>query len=315
MVSDSPSDLTLYIKGLLLDEGFDLVGVTDPEVPEYARKAFIRWLEEGMHADMEYMERWKDKRLDMKLLWDEVKSVVVVGKNYYVDWNPDAPYRIARYAWGKDYHKVIKKRLLRVGKRLKREKGIEFRAYVDTGPILEKVLGQKAGLGWQGRNSLLINPKIGSYFFIGVLLLDVELEYDSPFAHDFCGKCNRCVQACPTGAIRGDRLVDARKCISYWTIEYRGDEIPDEIAEKMDSWLFGCDICQEVCPWNSKAKPTDWDEFKPRKELFEFSIYDILRMSEEEWKVFSRASAIKRARLEGIRRNARVILEKSEGGR
>ena len=308
-MNDNPRELTLYVKGLLLDEGFDLVGVTDPEVPEYARESFIRWLEEGMHADMEYMERWRDRRLNMKLLWEDVRSVVVVAKSYYTPWKVPSEYRIARYAWGKDYHRVMKKKLIRVGKRLRGEMGIEFRAYVDTGPILEKVFGQKAGLGWQGRNSLLINPRMGSYFFLGVLLLDVELEYDSPFAHDFCGKCNRCVQACPTGAIRGDRLVDARKCISYWTIEYRGEEIPDEIAEKMDSWLFGCDICQEVCPWNSKARPTDWREFQPREEIFQLNIYDIARMSEEEWKAFSRASAIKRARLDGIRRNARAILK------
>ncbi len=310
---DGSRDLTLYIKGLLLEEGFDLVGVTDPEVPSYAREAFIRWLEEGMHADMEYMERWKDKRLDMGLLWKDVRSVVVVGKSYYVDWNPDAPYRIARYAWGKDYHKVMKKKLLRVGRRLKRERNIEFRAYVDTGPILEKVFGQKAGLGWQGRNSLLINPRMGSYFFLGVLLLDVELEMDSPFAHDFCGKCDRCVQSCPTGAIDGSRMVDSRKCISYWTIEYRGSEIPDYIVQKMDSWLFGCDICQEVCPWNSKARATDWQAFRPREEIFGLSIYDIARMSEEEWKAFSRASAIKRAGLEGIRRNAEAILKGRSG--
>ncbi len=308
-MEDNLRDLTLHVKGLLLNEGFDLVGITDPEVPGYAREAFVRWIEEGMHADMGYMERWRDRRLDMKLLWEDVRSVVVVGKSYSTPWQPPSDYRIARYAWGKDYHKVMKKKLVRVGRRLREEMGIQFRAYVDTGPILEKVFGQKAGLGWQGRNSLLINPRMGSYFFLGVLLLDVELEYDRPFAHDFCGKCNRCVQACPTGAIRGDRLVDARKCISYWTIEYRGDEIPEEIAVRMDSWLFGCDICQEVCPWNSKARPTDWDAFQPRKELFRLSIYDIARMSEEEWKAFSMASAIKRARLDGIRRNARAILK------
>ncbi len=304
-------ELSTYIKSLLKSEGFDLVGITDTEVPEYAREAFIRWLEEGMHADMDYMEKWKEKRLNLKLLWEDVQSVVVVGKNYYNppdSWKRD-DYRIAMYAWGKDYHKVMKKKLIRVGKRLEEEYGIDFRAYVDTGPILEKVFGQKAGLGWQGRNSLLINPRMGSYFFIGILLLNVKLNYDEPFAYDFCGKCNRCVQACPTGAIRGDRLVDARKCISYWTIEYRGEEIPEEIREKMDSWLFGCDICQEVCPWNSKARPTDWEQFHLRRELQEFSIYDILRITQEDWRIFSMGSAIKRTKLKGIKRNARAILE------
>ncbi len=295
------------VKQLCYQEGFDLVGITDTEVPEYAKEAFLKWLSLNLHAGMDYMERRKEERLNLRKLWKDARSVVVVAKSYYYPVKYGA-YRIARYALGKDYHKVMKKKLVRIGKRLKEEYSIDFRAYVDTGPILEKVFAQKAGLGWQGKNTLLINPRMGSYLFLGILLLNVELEKDEPFVYDFCGRCTRCIDACPTQAIRKDRLVDANRCISYWTIENRSLHIPDTIASKMDGWLFGCDICQEVCPWNTKAKPTDWKEFLPREDLLRWNILDILNMTRKDWEVFARSSAIKRAKLEGIKRNAKYIL-------
>jgi epoxyqueuosine reductase len=290
------------IKKKILGIGFDLVGFTDIEVPEYAKKNFIYWIESNYYGDMNYMKETIDKRLDIKKVWKDAKSVVVVGKNYYKNVHYKN-HKISIYALSKDYHKVIKKKLLKIFKELSKEFKFNFKIYVDTGPILEKVFAQKAGLGWQGKNSILINPKLGSYIFLGVILLDIDLEPDKPFIYDFCGKCNRCINACPTNAILNNRIIDANKCISYWTIEYKGDEI----KIKFKDWIFGCDICQIVCPWNNKAIETDWKEFK-LLDVLNYSLEELLNLNENEYNELFKGMPIKRANYKRFKRNIKHVL-------
>jgi epoxyqueuosine reductase len=290
------------IKKKILGIGFDLVGFTDIEVPEYAKKNFIYWIENNYYGDMNYMKETIDKRLDIKKVWKDAKSVIVVGKNYYKNVHYKN-YKISIYALSKDYHKVIKKKLLKIFKELSKEFKFNFKIYVDTGPILEKVFAQKAGLGWQGKNSILINPKLGSYIFLGVILLDIDLAPDKPFIYDFCGKCNRCINACPTNAILNNRIIDANKCISYWTIEYKGDEI----KIKFKDWIFGCDICQIVCPWNNKAVETDWKEFK-LLDVLNYSLEELLNLNENEYNELFKGMPIKRANYKRFRRNIKHVL-------
>lgn len=254
--------------------GFGLVGVTGPE-PSAHMTFYRRWLAEGRHGRMAYLARPDavTRRADLSLTVPGVRSVIVVGHDYYQEdppGIPDDPSRgvIARYARGRDYHKVVKKKLTALGSWLEAaaqdgnadEAAPAWRAYVDTGPVLERELGRRAGLGWLGKNTMLIHPRKGSYFFLGVLLTDVLLEPDEPFTADFCGSCSACLDACPTGALLGRDadgapVLDATRCISYLTIEHRG-EIPAELASRMGNRIYGCDICQEVCPWNVRfAEP------------------------------------------------------------
>ncbi|MEO0145114.1 MAG: tRNA epoxyqueuosine(34) reductase QueG [candidate division WOR-3 bacterium] len=293
-----------YIKNKILESGFDLVGITDIYIPEYIKSAFLNWINKGFYADMDYMKNNLEKRLNLKKVWENVRSVIVVGKNYYksVQYKD---YKISIYALSKDYHKVMKKKLLKIFKELSKELNFNFKIYVDTGPILEKVFAQKAGLGWQGKNSILINPKLGSYIFLSVILVDIELKPDKPFMYDFCGKCNNCILACPTNAILNNRTVDANKCISYWTIEYKGDEIKIEYND----WVFGCDVCQVVCPWNNKAIETDWKEFKVL-DVLNYSLVELLNLTEDEYNKLFQGMPIKRANYKRFKRNIMHIMGK-----
>jgi epoxyqueuosine reductase len=253
------------------------------------------------------------------------RSAVVVALNYFVD--PPAQTSedgiIARYAHGRDYHKVIKNKLMALLRFVENEVGHALplsRAFVDTGPVLERELAQRAGIGWFGRNTMIVNPKRGSYFFLGALLLEFELEYDQPFAEDHCGTCSACVQACPTGALlgrdaNGAPVMDATRCISYLTIELRGP-IPRELRPLIGNRIFGCDICQEVCPWNSPkfVQLTREADFSSRGDAETRRLITLMSMSEEEWDVFSRGSAIRRAKRSGFLRNVAVALGNTRSG-
>jgi epoxyqueuosine reductase len=256
---------------------------------------------------MKYMENYFDKRLDPRLLVEGSKSVISLLYNYYPAQvqNTSAP-KISKYAYGTDYHEVIKDKLKEFLMALKEKIGdINGRAFVDSAPVMDKVWAAKSGLGWIGKNSNLINKQQGSFFFIAELIIDVALEYDGPI-NDYCGTCTRCIDACPTEAIVAPYIVDGSKCISYLTIELK-DEIPDVFKNKMDGWAFGCDVCQDVCPWNSFSKPHNENAFKNTSGFLEYTEQDWIDLSEETFNVIFRHSSVKRTKYKGLKRNLSFI--------
>ncbi len=303
-----------YAKSL----GFDLVGVSPAEVPSPDRKKFfLQWLEKGSAGEMNYLKKNAEKRIDPRLVLPRAQSIISVGMNYFTDIPLRATFLekgkgwISRYAWGDDYHDHLKEKLLKLLAFIKSEsrKPVEGKVYVDTGPVLEREVGGRAGLGWQGKNTNLISRKIGSWFFLGEILLDVELTYDEPIP-DFCGTCNRCIEACPTGAITEPYVLDPRRCISYLTIELK-DNIPVESRPLLGNHIFGCDICQDVCPWNRKAPATSETSFLPREGLVAPSLLSLLRLGEEEFRTFFKKNPIKRVKRKGFLRNVVVALGNS----
>lgn len=270
---------------------------------------YKQWLSNGYNADMEWMKNNLDKREDIRLIQKDAKSVIVLAYNYnQVTKHNSNKNKISRYAWGDDYHNYIPKKLKRISTQLKEiYPNEEFKSYVDTGAILEKQWGVLSGLGWQGKNSLLLNRKLGSYFFISVIITTLEIDGDK-LVNDYCGKCTKCIDACPTNAIIADKIVDSTKCISYWTIESKTEKFPNEISENLEGWAFGCDICQEVCPWNNHRTPVQFDDFvKPRFGETEFDKKIIFNYTEEEFKERYIKSPIKRPKHNGIKRNITEI--------
>jgi epoxyqueuosine reductase len=290
--------------------GFDLVGITELGPVETAA-AFDAWVEAGRAGTMAYLERGAEKRRDTRLPLPGTTHAIVVGMDYG-GREPSGP--VARYARGDDYHDVMDTRLRELHRRLERDAGraVHGKPYVDTGPVLERDLARRAGLGWFGKNTNLINPERGSFFFLGALVVDVELETDAPFEADRCGTCTRCIDACPTEAIVAPRELDARRCISYLTIELR-EEIPVELREGIGALLYGCDVCQEVCPYNVKfAQELKEPAFGAReviagKDARRLS-HELLAMSQEEFSAVFKNSPMKRAKLRGLKRNAAVVL-------
>jgi epoxyqueuosine reductase len=291
--------------------GFSLVGIAELGPMESA-PLFDEWLAAGMHGEMEYMQRGAEKRRDSRLPHPGAVSAIVVAMEYG-GREPSGP--VARYARGDDYHDVMTARLRELHRWLDERVGrpVAGKAYVDTGPILERELAQRAGLGWIGKSTNLVNPRIGSFFFIGSLLVELPLPADEPFVADHCGTCTRCLDACPTGAFVEPRKLDARKCISYLTIEQKG-EIAEEFREAIGERLYGCDVCQEVCPWNVRfARELEEDSpYRPREVLrgrdARMLAGDLLAMSQDEFSAALRKSPMKRAKLRGLRRNAAVVL-------
>ncbi|HET7552340.1 MAG TPA: tRNA epoxyqueuosine(34) reductase QueG [Gemmatimonadaceae bacterium] len=290
--------------------GFDLVGIATLGPVESAA-ALDEWVERGFAGDMEYIARGAEKRRDTRLPVPGATSAIVVGLDYG-GAEPAGP--VARYARGDDYHEIMVDKLRDLQRWIGREVGgpIRGKAYVDTGPILERELARRAGLGWFGKNTLLINPKRGSYFFLGVLLIELALEPDAPFDADRCGSCTRCLDACPTGAFTGPRVLDATKCISYLTIETKG-EIPEELRAGVGERIYGCDVCQEVCPYNHKfARELSEPAFAPRSALSgkdaRSLAVELLAMSQSEFSAGFRGSPMKRAKLRGLKRNSAVVL-------
>ncbi len=326
----SPRELRARIRARALDLGFDLVRFTLPR-PSRHMDAYRSWIAAGAHGEMDYLAREHSvaRRGDLRLTMPEVRSVVLVTHNYHQPDPPGLPEDgsravFARYARGDDYHDVVKRRLRTLLRGIEVDAGhrVAGRAYVDTGPILERELGMRAGLGWLGRNTMLIHPRSGSYFFLGVLLLDLALPADEPFTEDRCGTCRSCLDACPTGALlgrdaRGAPIMDARRCISYLTIEHRGP-IPRDLRAPIGNRVFGCDICQEVCPWNLKFRsPAREPAYGTRPELRGPGLVELAgRLLAMDAAAFARAfrgSPVKRAKRDGLLRNVCVALG-NQGG-
>ena len=267
------------------------------------------WLNQNYQGEMAWLANHFDKRLDPGKLVPGAKSVISLIFNYYpgkVQEDPQAP-KIAKYAYGEDYHFVLKRKLKDLVHFIQDEIGeIDGRVFVDSAPVMERKWAQEAGLGWQGKNTLLLNKKEGSFFFLAELILDLELEYDTAMQTDHCGTCTRCIDTCPTNAILQPNLLDASKCISYLTIELK-DSIPNEFKDKMENWAFGCDICQDVCPWNRFSKPHQEEAFNPHPDLLSMSSGDWEDLSEEVFRELFRKSAVKRTKYLGLQRNLKFI--------
>lgn len=275
------------------------------------------WLENGFHADMHWIAREDviEKRFDIQKVLPDARSVICVAMHYRTDqeWDEDAHGKIASYARGTDYHEFMPKRLRELLAWIQEQKPCNGKVYTDTGPVLEREWAQRAGLGWVGKNTMLISRRLGSYFLLGEIILDLELEPDRPHIEEFCGSCTRCLDACPTDALVAPRVLDAEKCISYQTIENR-NEIPPELQVKFGEWIFGCDICQQVCPWNNKStyrseEPELWTRAEDREIP---SLLEWLLLPQEEFSYRLSKSPLKRPKLKGMQRNAQGALENRE---
>ena len=297
------------IKEEALRLGFTQVGIARAEFLDEEAPRLEKWLSSSFHGEMAYMENHFDKRLDPRLLVDDAKSVISLTLNYFPEefqQDPDAP-KISKYAYGTDYHQVIKTKLFELLQFIIENIGeVGGRAFVDSAPVLDRAWAKRSGIGWIGKNSNLISKKNGSFFFLAELIVDLELEYDTPFQTDHCGTCTKCIDACPTDAILSPFIIDAKKCISYLTIELR-DEIPDHFANKMDNWMFGCDICQDVCPWNRFSAPHNEPMFKPNEQLLQMKKEDWLDITEDVFKNIFKNSAVKRTKFKGLTRNIDFI--------
>jgi epoxyqueuosine reductase len=307
--------------------GFSLAGITSPDPPPHLA-VFERWLAEGRAGEMAYLEseRARQRRADPRTILPECRSILVLAVPYWPPQraldNPAAQVetsgagRVAAYAWGDDYHEVLPERLKALVDYLEAEVGqpIPNRWYTDTGPLLERDLAQRAGLGWIGKNTCLIHPQLGSYFLLAEILLGIDLEADLPFAADHCGACTRCLEACPTGCILPDRTLDARRCLSYLTIELKGP-IPAELRPQVGDWIFGCDVCQAVCPWNERFAPSTGDPaFAPRPDLPRPDLISELRLEPASFNRKFKKSPVQRARRRGYLRNAAVALGNLQAG-
>jgi len=287
------------------DLGFFHIGFSRAEFLEEEAPRLEQWLSKNYHGEMSYMANHFDKRLDPRLLVDDAKTVISLLFNYYTDQkqkDPEAP-KISQYAYGEDYHHVIKDKLKELIAFIQEEIGeVNGRGFVDSAPVMDKAWAKKAGLGWIGKNANLITREQGSFFFIADLIIDLEIEADGPIT-DFCGTCTRCIDACPTDAIVQPYLVDGSKCISYLTIELKDELLPREFAGKMDNWMFGCDICQDVCPWNRFSVLHNEERFQPTPQLLDLSKNDWHNLQEEGFQVLFQRSAVKRTKYQGLKRN------------
>jgi epoxyqueuosine reductase len=295
------------IKTEALRLGFLSCGISKAGFLEEEAPRLENWLNKNRHGQMSYMENHFDKRLDPTLLVDDAKSVVSLLLSYYPSeiQNQDS-YKISKYAYGQDYHFVIKDKLKDLLRFIQTEIGeVSGRVFVDSAPVLDKAWAAKSGLGWIGKNSNLITKQVGSFYFIAELIIDLELEYDHATT-DHCGSCTACLDACPTQAIVAPYVVDGSKCISYFTIELK-DNIPNEMKGKFDNWMFGCDVCQDVCPWNRFSKPHNEPLFNPNPEILAFSKKDWQEITEETFRAVFKNSAVKRTKLDGLQRNIRFL--------
>ncbi len=301
--------LAVEVKQRARELGFDLVGITSA-MPSRYRGYFRQWLDGGAAGSMAYLHRRFDERSDPRIYFPGVKSIICVAATYYVPVadNSDAQDsgRVAHYALGDDYHEVIKPKLHMLADWLRDQvPDAQTRCTVDTAPVMEKEFAARAGIGWQGKNTCIINEEIGSWLFLGEVLTTIDLPAEEP-AVDRCGMCTRCIDACPTGAITEPYRLDASKCISYLNIEHRG-EIPAGLCGKMGDWLYGCDICQDICPWNREALASPWPEFAPRFPDATLKVNDVLTWEPQDYQQILKGSAIKRVKLPVLQRNARVV--------
>lgn len=304
---------TAIVKKVARELGFDYCGIAQAKRLEEDERKLTNWLQKGLHGNMHYMENYFDLRVDPTRLVPGAKSVITLLLNYYPsEKQEDSAPRISKYAYGKDYHLVIKEKLYAFLAELKASIGaIEGRGFVDSAPVLERAWAREAGLGWIGKNGNLIHKNAGSFYFIATLITDLKLQADDPFTKDFCGTCNRCVEACPTGAILPEKVIDGSRCISYYTIELKSHIKPTLEKGQLDGWLFGCDTCQDVCPWNRFSKPHTIKNFNAIPEILQLNTSQWEEMTEETFKQVFGNSPLQRTRFKGIKRNLQLLRELS----
>jgi epoxyqueuosine reductase len=302
---------TEQIKQKALEIGFHKIGIARAEPLEREGEHLKAWLANNYHGEMRWMEREPEKRSNPNLIFPSAKSVIVVALNYFTPHEHDEDSekgKISRYAWGDDYHDVLKEKLRELLSFIKTlDETADGKICVDTAPVMDKAWAVRAGLGWIGKHSNLITKEYGSWIFLGEILLNLELEYETAIVEDHCGTCRKCLDACPTDAIVAPKIVDSRACLSYATIELRAPELPLEITNNLNGWLYGCDICQDVCPWNRFEKPTGEAQFEPRQTETSIKIEKILSFSPETYAERFRRSPMKRTKLNGLRRNAEAL--------
>lgn len=302
---------TEIIKHIACKLGFDYCGIAKAELLNEDARRLENWLSKGMQGTMHYMENHFDLRIDPRKLVPGARSVITLLLNYFPaqEQSADAP-KIAKYAFGNDYHEVIRNKLKIFLQEIKEQIGdVQGRGFVDSAPVLERAWAQKAGIGWIGKNGNLINKESGSFFFIATLIVDVELQFNDQLAKDYCGTCTKCIDSCPTDAILPDKVIDGSKCISYFTIELKDALIPEAMKAKFDNWMFGCDTCQDVCPWNRFSKTTNEINFTPVPEILNFTKNDWEDLTEESFKSVFKNSPLKRSKYQGIKRNLKFITE------
>lgn len=290
--------------------GFSFCGIATSRFLEEEEPKLINWLKQEQHGKMAYMENHFDKRLDPSKLVEGTKTVISLLYNYFPEQDSlsQGEYKISKYAYGKDYHDVIRKKLNEFLLMLKKEFGdsVEGRGFTDSAPILERAWAKEAGLGWIGKNANLINKGHGSFFFLAELLINIEMQADPPMQKDYCGNCTACIDACPTGAIVENSIIDSKKCISYLTIELR-EAIPTEFQNDMENWMYGCDVCQDVCPWNRFSKPHSEPQFAPNNSLQKMNASDWDDLTEDLFKELFKGSAVKRTKFSGLKRNINFL--------
>ena len=302
----SKSELTNIVKEIVIQHGFSAVGIAKSEAVDLNDKEFFsHWIAQGYHAQMNYLNNYFDSRMDTTLLVPNSKSVISVALNYFPESKiPEDKYQIAWYAYGKDYHEIVKDKLAQVYEEINQITSINGRVFCDTAPIIERYWAWKAGLGWIGKNTQLIIPKAGSTFFLGEIIIDLELDYDIP-QKNRCGSCTRCLQACPTNALIAPKVLDANRCISYLTIENR-EEIPQEFHLAIGNRIYGCDECLKACPWTKFATPTKVEQFKMNNDLAQMNRENWETLTVEKYQQVFKKSAAKRAKITGIQRNIKV---------
>lgn len=288
--------------------GFSACGISKAAFLEEEASHLEQWLSNNYHGEMRYMENHFDKRLDPSLLVPGSKSVISLLYNYFPnELQNNESYHISKYAYGQDYHHVIKEKLKDLVSAMQLEMGnFHARVFTDSAPIMERAWARKSGLGWLGKHSLLISKKKGSYFFLAEIILDLDLSYDTPFKTDHCGSCTQCIDACPTQAILPNNTIDGSKCISYFTIELK-DDIPVQFKDQFDDWMFGCDICQDVCPWNRFSQPTKEGSFDPDERLLKYSKKEWHEITQDVFNDIFKKSAVKRTKFEGLKRNIEFL--------
>jgi epoxyqueuosine reductase len=305
----SPSNYKSYIIEQAATLGFDYCGFAAAKPLDEDARRLEQWLSKGMQGTMQYMENHFDLRIDPTKLFPGAKTVITLLFNYFPSekQNEQAP-KIAKYAYGEDYHDIIRKKLKLLLQNIKNEIGdIQGRGFVDSAPVLERSWALQSGLGWIGKNGNLINKKSGSFFFIATLITDLKIEPDPPFLKDYCGTCTACIDHCPTDAILPNKVIDASRCISYFTIELKEALIPENYKGQFEDWMFGCDICQDVCPWNRFSKPHHSSELKPIPEILNLSNAEWEAMTEESFNRIFNDSPLKRTQFKGIKRNIRFL--------
>ena len=308
----SPKESADLIKSIAAAIGFDDCGIAKAMPLDEDARRLENWLNKGLHGEMKYMENHFELRTDPTKLVPGARSVITLLFNYFPEQQQaEAAPKIAKYAYGKDYHLVIREKLHEFLFRIREKLGqVEGRGFVDSAPVLERSWAMQSGLGWIGKNGNLINKKKGSFFFLATLITDLVLEQDLPYHQDYCGSCTRCIDACPTAAILPNKTLNAAQCISYFTIELKADKLPEELQQKAEDWVFGCDICQDVCPWNRFSKPHQHAELEPMDEVLAFSINDWLSLDKTSFNKLFKDSPIKRTKWEGMQRNLGLFSKK-----